>query len=401
MMQAFPERWRLRGLVLGIGVTQCAIPLARLLSPSLLASQGWRSLFLLQAGLALLSLAAVGLLRLPPAERARVFRPLDLLTFVLVGGGLALVAAMLGLGRWEGWLQAPWIIVSLIVAIAALLTAGAIETRRTTPLLNLRWLGRGEVARFAVAVFLARIVLAEQDVAMAAMRSLGGTTGALFTLSAVMLTAAAAGVFASALSVNVEKLARPMMLAIGVVAIAAFGESTSANPHDLWRFYVSQAGIAFAGTFFLGPALLLGITNALQYGSRELISFIVLFGVVNALGALAGPALLGSYMDGRVAAGAAPLTAQSDMLRLVAALAALTTAYLAVILALRIRRKMAELRIQRSANTVDQPAAAGGSHGASSDGGWQPPRPGRGVTAALAAMAIGGALLVPAAWRLP
>lgn len=126
VMQAFPERWRLRGLVLGIGVTQCAVPLARLLSPSLLASQGWRSLFLLEAGLALLSLAAVGLLRLPPAERARVFRPLDLLTFVLMGGGLALVAAMLGLGRWEGWLQAPWIIVSLIVAIAALLTAGAI-----------------------------------------------------------------------------------------------------------------------------------------------------------------------------------------------------------------------------------------------------------------------------------
>ncbi|WQO78375.1 hypothetical protein U8C44_00600 (plasmid) [Sinorhizobium meliloti] len=64
---------------------------------------------------------------------------------------------------------------------------------------------------------------------MAAVRSLGGTTGALFTLSAVMLTAAAAGVFASALSMNVEKLARPMMLAIGVVAIAAFGESTSAR----------------------------------------------------------------------------------------------------------------------------------------------------------------------------
>ncbi|WP_455874981.1 MFS transporter [Rhizobium yanglingense] len=73
MMQAFPERWRLRGLVLGIGVTQCAVPLARLLSPLLLASQGWRSLFLFEAGLALLSFAAVELLRLPQAERDRVF----------------------------------------------------------------------------------------------------------------------------------------------------------------------------------------------------------------------------------------------------------------------------------------------------------------------------------------
>lgn len=85
-MQAFPTKWRLRGLVLGICITQCAVPLARLLSPSLLGVDGWRSLFLLEAGLALLSLAAAGALRLPPAERARVIEPLDILTFVLLGG---------------------------------------------------------------------------------------------------------------------------------------------------------------------------------------------------------------------------------------------------------------------------------------------------------------------------
>src|SRR5688572_20131719 len=65
-MQAFPAKWRLRGLVLGIGVTQCAVPLARFMSPSLLSVDGWRSLFLREAGLTLLSLAAVGVLRLPP-----------------------------------------------------------------------------------------------------------------------------------------------------------------------------------------------------------------------------------------------------------------------------------------------------------------------------------------------
>lgn len=49
------------------------------------------------------------------------------------------------------------------------------------------------------------------------------------------------------------------------------------------------------------------------------------------------------------------------------------------------------------------PSASRGSGpgGGSGDGGWQPPRPGRGVTTALAAMAIGGAMLVLAAWRLP
>lgn len=144
-MQAFPTKWRLRGLVLGIGITQCAVPLARLLSPSLLGVEGWRSLFLLEAGLALLSLAAVGVLRLPPAERARVLEPLDLLTFVLLGGALTGIAAALGLGRFEGWLHTQWIVVTLLASPPALLAAGVIELRRATPLIDLRWLTHGDV----------------------------------------------------------------------------------------------------------------------------------------------------------------------------------------------------------------------------------------------------------------
>ncbi|MGC9582109.1 UNVERIFIED_CONTAM: MFS transporter, partial [Salmonella enterica subsp. enterica serovar Typhimurium] len=37
MMQALPAKWRLKAIVLGIGVPQCATPLARLFSPELLA----------------------------------------------------------------------------------------------------------------------------------------------------------------------------------------------------------------------------------------------------------------------------------------------------------------------------------------------------------------------------
>ncbi len=160
--QAFPTKWRLRGLVLGIGITQCAVPLARLLSPLLLGVDGWRSLFLLEAGLALLSLAAVGVLRLPPAERARVFEPLDLLTCVLLGGALTAIAAALGLGRFEGWLRTQWIVITLLAAPPVMLAAGVIEVRRATPLIDLRWLAHGDVWRFAAAVFLIRLVLADR-----------------------------------------------------------------------------------------------------------------------------------------------------------------------------------------------------------------------------------------------
>ncbi|RUO34108.1 MFS transporter [Aliidiomarina soli] len=401
MMQAFPARWRMRGLVLGIGVTQCAIPLAHVLSPSLLASEGWRSLFLLEAGLALLSLAALGMLRLPPAERVRVFQPLDLLTFVLMGSGLALIAAVLGLGRWEGWFQATWIVTSLFIAIPALLIAGAIETFRQTPLLNLRWLGRGDVARFAVAIFMARIVLAEQAFAIGVVRELGGTAQQLTTLSMAMLGGAIAGVLSSALTVNVEKLARPIMLSVGIISLAALVESVSGGPHHLQRFYITQAAIAFAGTFFLGPALLLGIINALRHGNRELISFIVLFGIVNALGALAGPALLGSHHDWSRAVGGTTLDAMLETSRLVAVIAGCTTIYLAFLLTLRIRRKLAELRSQNKTDPIFLTGPANTPIALPADSHWRPPRPGIAMAITFTAIALLGAVLVVAAWYLP
>jgi hypothetical protein len=207
-----------------------------------------------------------------------------------------------------------------------------------------------------------------------------------------MLASAVTGVLASTMCVNLEKIARPMMLAIGIVAIAALVDSAATVPRHLAHLYASQAAIAFAGTFFLGPALLLGITSALGHGSGALISFIVLFGVVNALGALAGPALLGSYMDWRLAAGAAEQAARSDTMRLAAALGLATTLYLAVLLLLRVRRRLAELRAEvgASASSKEEAPAAGS--------GWTQPRVVPAIGAIMAALAIGGAMLILAAF---
>ena len=98
-MQAFPAPWRLRAIVVGIGVPQCATPLARLFSPELLAMSQWRTLYLFELGMAAMSLAAVLAFRLPPTERQKAFEPLDFVTFTLFAGATALFAAVLGLGR--------------------------------------------------------------------------------------------------------------------------------------------------------------------------------------------------------------------------------------------------------------------------------------------------------------
>ncbi|MDB5713294.1 MAG: transporter [Sphingomonadales bacterium] len=395
MMQALPAKWRLKGVVLGIGVPQCAIPLARLFSPDLLAMSEWRALYLFELGLALLSLAAVSLLRLPPAERQPAFEPMDFVTFALFGGSVALFAAVLGEGRIVWWTSAPWVGWALVAAIPMFAAAIAIEHNRANPLLNTRWLGSADILRFAVVTIMARIVLSEQTYgAVGLLTALGQNNDQMQTLFVIILIASIAGVAASAITLNVEKLTHPVMLSVGLVAIAAFVDSFSTSLTRAPELYVTQGVIAFSATFFLGPALLFGMTRALQQGAGHIISFIALFGIVNSIGGLGGAALLGTYQTiaekshsaaivqsitltdpnvaarisaggaavGRVigdtglrnAEGAALLSqtatreanvlAFNDVFRLVAVLAALTTAYLAMLL---MRRNYRERRAAR------------------------------------------------------
>ncbi|MDX3929911.1 MAG: hypothetical protein QHC90_29495 [Shinella sp.] len=280
-----------------------------------------------------------------------MFEPLDFLTFLLLGGSLALIAAVLGLGRLEGWLEAPWIIWFLSLALPMIISALILENGRTAPLLNLRWLGSGDIVRFAFAILMARIVLAEQTVATRFLTSLGGSDQHLGALSIVTFVSAVAGVIASAITVDVEKLVMPMMLAVTAIAAATLADSSATSLEHLPWFYLSQAVISFADMFFLGPALVLGITSALQKGSRELLSFIVLFGAINSIGALTGQALFGAYIDGIATVSRDWVLAHQNALRLAAVLAFLTAAYLAVLLAIRIRHKLAEIRREKQVST--------------------------------------------------
>jgi MFS family permease len=395
MMQALPAKWRLKAVVLGIGVPQCATPLARLFSPALLAESQWRSVYLFELGLGLISLAAVSLLRLPPTERKQTFEPRDFLTFALFASAAALVAAVLSQGRIVWWTQAAWLGWALAAAVPLFAAALMIEHNRANPLINTRWLGSGDIVRFAVVTIMARIVLSEQTTgAVGLLTVLGQNNDQLQTLFTIILLASVAGVAASAVTLNVQNLAHPVMLAIGLVSIAAFIDSHSTSLTRPEQLYATQAVIAFAATFFIGPSLLFGLSRALQQGSGHVISFIALFGILNSLGGLGGAALLGTYQTSRerahdsaivqtidptdpqvtqrLAAGSAAVgrvvgdpslrtaeggvllsqtavreanvLAYNDTFRLIALLAALTTMFLAVLL---LRRHRLERRAAR------------------------------------------------------
>lgn len=313
LMQAFPAQWRLRAVVVGIGIPQCATPLARLFSPDLLAMSQWRTLYLFELGLATLSLAAVMAFRLPPTTRQKAFEALDFITFPLFAGSMALFAAVLGLGRIVWWTQAPWIGWALLAAIPMLVAALVIEHGRHNPLLNTRWLASADILRFAIVTVMARIVLSEQTFgAVGLLTVLGQNNDQLTTFFLIIFAATVVGVVASAATIDVQRLTHPVMLAIGLVAIAAYVDSHATSLTRAPQLYVTQALIAFSAAFFLGPALLFGMTRALAAGSGHIISFIALFGIVNSIGGLGGAALLGTYQVVREKANSAAIVQDLD-----------------------------------------------------------------------------------------
>jgi MFS family permease len=295
MIQAFPAKWRMKALVLGLGTSQLALPLARLFSEDLLQIAEWRGLYLFELGMALLSLGCVFLLKLPPGDCFKTFEKLDFLTFVILATGVALLCAVLSLGRIDWWLEAPWIGVASVASIGLVLTGLAIEHNRSNPMLMTRWLGSGVMIRLALAVILIRMVASEQSTgAVAFMQTLNMSYQQLHSLYVVMLIGSIAGLVTSALTIDPKHLLMPLIISLALMAIGSVMDSHSNNLTRPENLYFSQFLLAFGGTFFLGPTMVLGTRNVVT-NPRNLVSFSVLFGICQNLGGLIGAALLGTF----------------------------------------------------------------------------------------------------------
>ncbi|WP_248798594.1 MFS transporter [Pseudomonas sp. MWU13-2105] len=295
MIQAFPAKWRLKALVLGLGTSQLALPLARLFSEDLLQIAEWRGLYLFELGLALAALGCVFLLKLPPGDRFKTFEKLDFLTFAILASGVALLCAVLSLGRIDWWLEAPWIGLASAASIVLILAGLAIEHNRSNPMLMTRWLGSGAMIRLGLAVILIRMVLSEQSTgAVGFLQALNMGSEQMRSLYAVMLLGSIAGLAASALTIHPDHLFKPLVISLALMALGSSMDSFSSNLTRPANMYASQFLLAFGGTFFLGPTMALGTRNVMT-NPRNLVSFSVLFGICNNLGGLIGSALLGTF----------------------------------------------------------------------------------------------------------
>ncbi|MDR0210727.1 MAG: MFS transporter [Pseudomonas putida] len=299
MIQAFPAQWRLKAMVLGLGASQLAVPLARVFSEDLLQIAEWRGLYMFELGLALAALGCVLQLKLPPGDRFKTFEPLDFLTFSLMASGTALLCAVLSLGRIDWWLEAPWIGVALAASIALVCSGLAIEHNRINPLLMTRWLGSGAVVRLALCVVLIRMVTSEQSTgAVGFLQALNMGSEQMRSLYWIMLLGAATGLATSALTINPAHLVTPLFISLAAMATGAFMDASSSNLTRPEQMYLSQFLLAFGSTFFLGPSMALGISHV-RANPRNLVSFSVMFGICNNLGGLIGAALLGTFQTAR------------------------------------------------------------------------------------------------------
>lgn len=298
-IQAWPAKHRLKALVIGITASQLAIPLARLFSTELLQLEEWRGLYLFELGLAMIALGCVLVVKLPPGDRIKAFEKMDFVTFILLAPGMALLCGVLSLGRIEWWFTTPWLGISLAISLVLIVAAVVVEHNRANPLINTRWLSNGMIVRLGIVMIMMRIVLAEQNTgAVGFLQQLGLLNDQMRGLALAIIAGVIFGMIASALTIKPTHLSWPIVTSLVVMIIASYMDAQSSPLTRGNNLYVSQFLLGFSSAFFLGPAMLLGIGGVVTQ-PKNLVSFVVLFGMSQNLGGLIGSAILGTFQTWR------------------------------------------------------------------------------------------------------
>ena len=295
LMQGVPAKARLGGLLIGVGLSQVALPLARAISPLLLADGAIANLFILQFALSLVAVGLVNILRLPPGVTIRAFGKLDLVSFPLLAVGVGLLCAFFVQGRIVWW-TTPWLGGTLAVAVLLIGAALLIEHNRSNPMLHTRWIGSRNLVKFALTGAFVRVLLSEQSFgATGLLTAVGMGNDQLVGYYAVLALATLFGAILAVARLDPTDLRRPTLVSLAIIVVAAFADTHSGLLTRPFNLYWSQAALAFAAVYFMGPMLLEGFLRALARGPAYVVSFLALFNLSQTLGGLAGIAGLSAF----------------------------------------------------------------------------------------------------------
>ncbi|MFK4003383.1 MFS transporter [Qipengyuania sp. NPDC077563] len=302
LMQGLPSAVRVAGLVISLGLSQIAFPLTRALSPALMVDGNITHVFQFQFALSLVGLALVYALRLPPGIRKPTFEKLDIPSIALFVIGVGALCTFLIQGRIQWW-DTPWLGYALVVAILGLGGCFLIEAHRQSPMLDLSWLSSRSILALALIGATVRVLVSEQGFGASGLFSaLGYGSEQLTSYFWILTGATIAGVALSVVRLDPRDLTRPVLFAILVIGVAAFADTRSGvltRPQDM---YWTQAAIAFAAVFAMGPIMMEGMLRALAAGPSYVISFIAVFSLSQSVGGLAGIGLLSAFHTVRLKA---------------------------------------------------------------------------------------------------
>lgn len=285
------------GLSLGVLGSQLAPPLARLIAPALLDVGGWQGMVVMEAGLALICLAIVVRLPLAPNPRAKVFDPIDGISFPMLMLGTGLLSLSLSLGRLYWWLEADWL--GLCLAASVLLLAGvvAIELNRRQAMIDIRWMMQPQMILFAGVMLFARALMSEPSaITVSFFQTLGLQNSDLAGMELRIILAILAGTAVSCLIVAPPRAPAIHAASFALIALGAWLQSFATSQSRPPDFYLSQSLIAFGSGLFLPSALAWGIGWVFQTAPQNLLSFLAVFLGTNVLGGQIGSALFGSLL---------------------------------------------------------------------------------------------------------
>jgi MFS family permease len=296
LLQVFPARLRPAALVVGIGLTQLSVPLARLFPVEMLAQHHWRALHLIELALPLAAIALLRAFPLPPSDKREAFEPLDFMTLALFAPAMVLLCAVLSEGRLYWWTDTPWLGWALALSVPLFAAAILIESRRAKPLLYIDWIGSSGILRFAAVALLVRIALAEQAFgSVGLLASSGLNNEQLRTLFVIVLGSMLLGIATAVVTLRPHRVRQQVIAAALIIALGAWLDSHATNLTGPRELYLSQALLGFGTTLFVGPALAFGFLRMLERGPGHFVSLVVVFSSTQNIGGLAGSALLGSY----------------------------------------------------------------------------------------------------------
>ncbi len=303
MIEPLAPQWKMRmGMPMVMALTMMGPSLARVISPTLFGDAGWNGIHLMALGLAAISLALVFLLKLKPTPRVKALAFADVISwlFIATGFGGLTVAAVMGSIYW--WTDTAWIGWVMILGIACLTTAVVIELHRKSPLLDIRWLVSPAIVHLTITLLIFRLILSEQSSGAPRMfQVLGVTQNQLVPLFALICVAGILGGLACIPFMTLKRVPHYHVVALILIAAGAWMDSHSTIDTRPAQMMVSQAMIAFAGTIFIGPALLRGLMAALARGPNYILSFFVVFLSTQSVGGSIGSGMFTTLINHRQA----------------------------------------------------------------------------------------------------